>query len=59
MCLPNKKGFTCACPMGQKLKIDRKTCLKPEKLLLFARKKDLRVRQFDKKSSSGAEMVSG
>lgn len=58
MCLPNLRSYTCVCPMGQKLKTDKKTCLKPEKLLLFVRKKDLRVRQFEKKDSSGAEMVS-
>lgn len=43
--------------MGQKLKSDGKTCQKPEKLLLFARKKDLRIRQFDKKASAAVEMV--
>lgn len=42
--------------MGQKLKADGKSCQKPEKLLLIARKKDLRIRQFDKKTSS-LEMV--
>lgn len=47
MCLPNKKSFSCICRMGQKLKSDKKSCQKPDKFLLFARKKDLRIKHLD------------
>lgn len=47
MCLPNDKSYTCICPMGQKLDVDSKTCQAPEKLLIFARKKDLRLKHLD------------
>ncbi|RZC38041.1 low-density lipoprotein receptor-related protein 4, partial [Asbolus verrucosus] len=57
MCLPNRKSYTCVCRMGQKLKPDRKSCQKPEKLLIFARKKDLRIRHLDSNSVHQHQMV--
>lgn len=58
MCLPNKVSFTCVCRMGQKLKSDKKSCLKPDKFLLFARRKDLRIKHLDSNSQHQYEMVS-
>lgn len=58
MCLPNRKSYTCVCHMGQKLRTDRKTCQKPDKFLLFARKKDLRIKYLDGNSQHQYEMVS-
>ncbi|KAF4523621.1 hypothetical protein B566_EDAN010130, partial [Ephemera danica] len=44
LCLPNRRSYICVCPMGLRLKDDRRTCESaPEKLLLFARSRDLRV----------------
>ncbi|XP_019869028.2 low-density lipoprotein receptor-related protein 4 isoform X2 [Aethina tumida] len=57
MCIPNIKSYTCVCRMGQKLKNDRKSCQKPDKLLLFARKKDLRLKHLDPNPSHQLEMV--
>ncbi|XP_074041420.1 LDL receptor related protein 4 isoform X2 [Leptinotarsa decemlineata] len=57
MCLPNAKTFTCMCRMGQKLKSDKRNCQKPEKFLLFARKKDLRMKYLDGSSQHQYEMV--
>ncbi|CAB3366747.1 Hypothetical predicted protein [Cloeon dipterum] len=48
LCLPNSDSFTCVCPLGQRLELDRKMCKKvPEKLLLFARSRDLRIHLLD------------
>ncbi|XP_066145382.1 low-density lipoprotein receptor-related protein 4 isoform X1 [Euwallacea fornicatus] len=49
LCLPNRKSYSCACRMGQKLRNDMKTCLKPEKFLMFAKKKDIRIKHLDGK----------
>ncbi|KAJ8946706.1 hypothetical protein NQ318_006964 [Aromia moschata] len=57
MCLPNRQSYTCVCRMGQKLKPDKKTCQKPDKFLLFARKKDLRIKYLDGNSQHQYEMV--
>ncbi|KRT81543.1 EGF-like domain containing protein [Oryctes borbonicus] len=57
MCLPNGKSYTCVCPMGQKLNVDQKTCLNPEKLLIFARKKDLRLKHLDEGATHQHEVV--
>ncbi|XP_072376430.1 low-density lipoprotein receptor-related protein 4 [Diabrotica undecimpunctata] len=57
MCLPNKTSYTCVCRMGQKLKADRKSCQKPDKFLLFARKKDLRIKYLDGSYQHQYEMV--
>ncbi|KAK9731245.1 Low-density lipoprotein receptor domain class A [Popillia japonica] len=57
MCLPNGKSYICVCPMGQKLKPDGKTCLSPEKLLIFARKKDLRLKHLDEGALHQHEVV--
>lgn len=57
MCLPNKRSYTCACQMGQQLNVDQKTCRKPDQLLFFARKKDLRVLHLDSNAVHQHEMV--
>lgn len=57
MCLPNSKSYSCVCPMGQKLKSDKRTCQRPDKLLIFARKKDLRLKHLDKDAVHQHEMV--
>lgn len=57
MCLPNRKSYTCVCRMGQRLKADGKSCQKPDKLLLFARKKDLRIKHLDSNAVHQHEMV--
>lgn len=50
LCLPTKNGRRCACPIGLTLMDDRKTCTsEPDKLLLVARKKDIRIRQLNSK----------
>lgn len=51
LCLPNKTSRRCACPIGLTLLDDQKTCTSvPDKLLLLARKKDIRMRQLDSKN---------
>ncbi|KAF5269791.1 hypothetical protein FQA39_LY08572 [Lamprigera yunnana] len=57
MCLPNKKSFTCVCRMGMKINEDKRTCQQPEKLLIFARKKDLRIKHLDSNAVHQHEMV--
>lgn len=57
MCLPNKKSYSCVCRMGQQLKSDRKSCLKPEKLILFTRKKDIRIKHLVEYGAHQHEMV--
>ncbi|GLH14008.1 Putative vitellogenin receptor [Gryllus bimaculatus] len=60
MCLPNRSParFQCVCPMGIKLHSNGKTCEStPEKLLLFARKKDLRVRQLGVSPEKAVDMA--
>lgn len=51
MCLPNKMGYSCVCPVGLKIKSDKKNCqASADDLLLFARKKDLRLMSLDQPS---------
>ncbi|XP_062539561.1 low-density lipoprotein receptor-related protein 4 [Armigeres subalbatus] len=59
LCLPNRNHRRCACPIGLSLKGDQRTCSNvPDKLLLIARKKDIRVRQLDQQNpSKGVDMV--
>lgn len=57
LCLPNKNSYTCLCQMGQKLNSDKKTCQQPEKLLVFVRKKDLRIKQLDSDAAHHHEIV--
>ncbi|XP_063705428.1 low-density lipoprotein receptor-related protein 4 [Culicoides brevitarsis] len=53
LCLPNKRSRRCACPIGLTLMDDEKTCnSEPDKLLLVARKKDIRIRQLNSKDPS-------
>lgn len=48
MCLPNSMGYSCVCPVGLKINADGKTCAnRPDNLLVFARKKDLRLISVD------------
>ncbi|KAH0620749.1 hypothetical protein JD844_021479 [Phrynosoma platyrhinos] len=43
LCLPNPKGFSCACPTGIQLKIDERTCdPSPETYLLFSSRGSIR-----------------
>ncbi|GAB0097057.1 low-density lipoprotein receptor-related protein 4 [Sergentomyia squamirostris] len=52
-CLPNKYSRRCSCPIGLTLQEDQKTCTTvPDKLLLIARKKDIRLRQLEPKNAS-------
>ncbi|XP_053699069.1 low-density lipoprotein receptor-related protein 4 [Sabethes cyaneus] len=59
LCLPNRNHRRCACPIGLTLKADQRTCSNvPDKLLLIARKKDIRVRQLDQQNpTKGVDMV--
>lgn len=51
LCLPTKNSRRCSCPIGLTLQLDEKTCTSvPDKLLLLARKKDIRMRQLDSKN---------
>ncbi|XP_053950646.1 low-density lipoprotein receptor-related protein 4 [Anastrepha ludens] len=57
LCLPNKLSRRCGCPIGLSLKEDGKTCKSiPDKLVLVARRKDIRLRQMNTKSSATAEV---
>lgn len=47
LCLPNKYSYNCVCNLGSRLLEDQKTCIRADKLLLLARKKDIRMRQLD------------
>lgn len=58
LCLPNRVSHRCACPIGLTLLGDQKTCTSvPDKLLLLARKKDIRMRQLDSKNQNEHDMV--
>lgn len=53
LCLPSRTLRKCSCPIGLTLKDDGKTCTSdPDKILLVARKKDIRIRQLDTKDSA-------
>ncbi|XP_017469873.1 PREDICTED: low-density lipoprotein receptor-related protein 4-like [Rhagoletis zephyria] len=57
LCLPNKLSRRCGCPIGLSLKEDGKTCKSiPDKLVLVARRKDIRLRQLNPKASAAAEV---
>lgn len=45
LCLPNRSGYTCACPPGLQLTVaGGKICSsKPTELLIFAQKSELRI----------------
>ena len=48
MCLPKPMGYNCVCPVGLKVQSDGKTCAaSPDNLLIFARKRDLRLISLD------------
>lgn len=57
LCLPNFKGYSCQCRMEMKLRLDGKSCQKPEKLLIFARKKDVRIRHLDNNAVKDHDIV--
>lgn len=51
LCLPNRLSRRCACPIGLTLLDDQKTCTTvPDKLLILARKKDIRIKQLDSRN---------
>lgn len=53
LCLPNKVSRRCGCPIGLTLLDDQKTCTSvPDRILLVARKKDIRLRQLNPKNLS-------
>ncbi|XP_037029978.1 low-density lipoprotein receptor-related protein 4 isoform X2 [Bradysia coprophila] len=53
LCLPNRETRRCGCPIGLTLRDDQKTCTSvPDKLLLVARKKDIRIRQLSSRNIS-------
>ncbi|XP_054269003.1 low-density lipoprotein receptor-related protein 4 [Macrosteles quadrilineatus] len=53
LCLPNTNSFQCACPLGLKLTDNKRTCdSTPDQLMIFARKKDLRLRRLDLRDQS-------
>ncbi|XP_022829670.1 low-density lipoprotein receptor-related protein 4 [Spodoptera litura] len=58
-CLPNSNDHSCRCPVGFNLNSDGRTCEQtPEKLLLYARKKDIRLKQLNpRKSTDSLDMV--
>ncbi|KAJ1530888.1 hypothetical protein ONE63_005730 [Megalurothrips usitatus] len=46
LCLPSAASFTCICPVGVKLQANRRLCEStPEKLLVYVRKKEIRLRE--------------
>ncbi|XP_068628058.1 low-density lipoprotein receptor-related protein 4 [Battus philenor] len=48
LCLPNSVNYSCRCPAGFNLNADSRTCEEtPEKLLLYARRKDMRLKQLN------------
>lgn len=47
LCLPNAESYSCVCRMGLKLNSDGRTCQSPSKMLIFARKRDLRIKHID------------
>ncbi|KAM3968213.1 low-density lipoprotein receptor-related protein 4 [Aphomia sociella] len=59
LCLPNSNGRTCRCPVGFNLISDGQNCEEtPEKLLLYARRKDIRLKQLNpKKPTDSLDMV--
>ncbi|XP_045489131.1 low-density lipoprotein receptor-related protein 4 isoform X2 [Pieris rapae] len=59
LCLPNSSGCTCRCPIGFNLKSNGRTCEDtPEKLLLFARRKDIRLKLLNpRKQMDSLDMV--
>ncbi|XP_037297516.1 LOW QUALITY PROTEIN: low-density lipoprotein receptor-related protein 4 [Manduca sexta] len=59
LCLPNSNDHSCRCPVGFNINSDGVTCEeKPEKLLLYARRKDIRVKQLNpKKPIDSLDMV--
>ncbi|VVD03450.1 unnamed protein product, partial [Leptidea sinapis] len=59
ICLPNSNGYSCRCPLGYNLKSDGRTCVDtPEKLLLYARRKDIRLKLLNpRKQMDALDMV--
>ncbi|XP_034246865.1 LOW QUALITY PROTEIN: low-density lipoprotein receptor-related protein 4 [Thrips palmi] len=56
MCLPNAKGFTCVCPVGVTLGPDKRTCeYMPKSVLVYVRKKEVRLREITGSASGGAD----
>ncbi|XP_063374859.1 low-density lipoprotein receptor-related protein 4 [Cydia amplana] len=59
LCLPNSNGYSCRCPVGFNLNTDGRTCEEsPEKLLLYAQRKDIRLKQlYPRKQMDSLDMV--
>ncbi|CAG9563555.1 unnamed protein product [Danaus chrysippus] len=59
MCLPASSERTCRCPVGFNLNSDGRTCEEtPEKLLLYAHRKDIRLKQLNpRKHMDSLDMV--
>ncbi|XP_028171895.1 low-density lipoprotein receptor-related protein 4-like isoform X3 [Ostrinia furnacalis] len=59
LCLPNSNDRTCRCPVGFNLNPDGRTCEEtPEKLLLYARRKDIRLKQLNpRKQTDSLDMA--
>lgn len=58
MCLPNRKSYSCVCRFGQKLAINGKSCVEPEKFIFFARKKNLVIKHLDEDALHQHDIVS-
>ncbi|XP_022224795.1 low-density lipoprotein receptor-related protein 4 isoform X1 [Drosophila obscura] len=57
LCLPNKTSRRCVCPIGLSLKDDGKTCKSTaDKLVLVARRKDIRLRQLKNNQAEPSEV---
>ncbi|KAI8440067.1 hypothetical protein MSG28_001491 [Choristoneura fumiferana] len=59
LCLPNSNEYSCRCPVGFNMNFDGRTCEEtPEKLLLYARRKDIRLKQLNpRKQTDSLDMV--
>ncbi|XP_048480934.1 low-density lipoprotein receptor-related protein 4 [Plutella xylostella] len=59
LCLPNSSAHSCRCPVGFNLHANGRTCEEsPEKLLLYARRKDIRLKQLNpRKQLDSLDMV--
>lgn len=59
LCLPKPLGYVCACPTGQELIADNKTCIVPEAFLLFSRRADIRRISLDTNNNDVVIPISG
>lgn len=60
LCLPNARAFTCVCPVGVRLQRNMRTCeTSPETMLVYVRKKEVRLREISGSSGSSASAALG